>query len=219
MYLGSNLNYNNFLQWPNVKVSTVTEYFVTNKPSTLVFTVDEVKSWLKIPTQVTDQDFFISLLIKAVTEYFETYTNRILINTGYIAYKDYFTQVLNFTKGKRQSLDSFEYLSDKVYIQVPTDSYQLLEEEFYWRIIFLDTSNIPRDKDDVFQSVKIQFTAGYGESSDDVPSDIKIAMLNHIASLYENRGDCDVSLCSSCSNYIPRASALIYDKYRHISLY
>ena len=105
------------------------------------------------------------LLIVGVREYFEKYTNRILINTKFRNYSNYFAQVFEFSKGKRQSLDSFEYLKDGSFTAVDPSLYQILDESFYWRIIFSEYGDIPKDKDDgvkAYQGVRIDFVAGFG---------------------------------------------------------
>lgn len=222
MYFGGSSYGGLPLVTPNVRVARFEEYTVLEAPEKIVFTVDEVKSWAKIPLSITDQDVNILLLIKAVTEYFERYTNRILINTKFRTYSDYFAQVFEFSKGKRQSLDSFQYLKNGSFVDIDSSLYQILDESFYWRIIFSEYQNIPKDKDDgvnAYQSVRIDFVAGFGPDTSDVPPDIKIAMLNHIIYLYENRGDCETSVCSECSGAVPKTSLDVYNKYRHLTVF
>ena len=69
----------------------------------------------------------------------------------------------------------------------------------------------PTDVDQVPQAVEIIFTAGYGPDTTDVPADVKFAMLNHIADLYSNRGDCD-------SSGIASKTKSLYDKIKIIDI-
>lgn len=207
---------------PNIQIARVEEYTVLTPPSVEPITLEEAKSWLRIPDVITSEDAIILLLIAAVRTYFETYTNRILINTQFRHYGNCFTQVLEFSRGKRQTLDSFQYLKDGVFIDIPSDTYQILDEDFYWRIIFSIPANVPKDKDDdvdAYQGIRTDFVAGFGADPSFVPSDIKIALLNHVAAWYENRGDCDSAVCGDCSSSLPKVSKMVYEQYRHQSVF
>ena len=65
------------------------------------------------------------------------------------------------------------------------------------------------------QSVTINFTAGFGDSCEDIPQDIKSALLAHIAAMWADRGDC--SVCD-CDGTLPNTSKLVYDTYRVTSI-
>jgi len=207
---------------PNVRVARVERYEVLIPPSLEPLTLDEVKEWLKIPASVTQDDNILSSLIIATRIFFENYTNRILINTTFRNFSNCFAQAFEFSRGKLQSLESFQYLVDGSFIDVPIGTYQVLNETFYWRIIFSQFQNLPSNKDDninIYQGIRTDFIAGFGPLQADIPQDIKIGLLNHIAALYENRGDCNTGDCVSCAGALPPTSKMIYNKYRYMSVF
>lgn len=202
---------------PNVRLARVENYKVTQGPALEPLTLAEVKEWLMIPDGVTEQDNVLTSLIIATRIFFESYTNRILINTTFRHYGNCFAQSMEYARGPLQSLVNFLYLVDGNFIPVP-NVYQVLDEPFYWRIIFSQFQNIPENKDDninIYQGIITDFVAGYGNSQSDIPEDIKVGLYNHIAFLYENRGDCEISSCASCEDTLPPVSRMIYNKYRH----
>ena len=203
---------------PNERVAEIERYEVLVAPTVYPLTVDEVKEWLKIPAAQTADDVIIQTLIETATTMFQDYTNYILINTTFRKFNDCFAQSMEYTRGPLQSLESFEYLVEGVWTTVPT-TYQLLNESFYWRIIFSEYQDIPNNKDDgqmPYQTIRTDFVAGLGVESSTIPKDIIIALQNHIAAMYENRGDCTLGDCSGCTSLpgVPAFTQTIYNKYR-----
>ena len=97
---------------PNVRVARVERYEVLIPPPIEPVTLEDVKEWLKIPASETADDNLINSLITATRIFFEDYTNRILINTRFRNFSNCFAQSFEFSRGKLQSLESFQYLQD-----------------------------------------------------------------------------------------------------------
>jgi len=103
-------------------------------------------------------------------------------------------------------------LVDGVFTAVSTDDYYLAQTQ-EWAVIDLEEGkDWPTNADVKLNSVKITFTVGYGTNFDDVPYDLKNALLQHIASLFENRGDCD------CGEAVPDLTKLVYTRYTPLNL-
>lgn len=186
-------------------------YQVITPPATIPVTLDLVKIHLKLDASDTSQDPYLTLLIESATLSAECYMRRILINTKFRTFRDRFCINTDLRKSKLQSLDLYEYVVDGSYITVPVDLYYITDEHDYSQILLRDNESYPTNIDNQRQSVKIEFTAGYGTSEDDIPADIKIALVNHIALIYEDRGDCNTT-------NIPAESKRTYDKYRILDL-
>lgn len=201
--------------YPNIQIPRYDQYIITY-PNPIVnypVTLEETKEWLKdIPDD--SEDDLLYLLIDTASLYFESYTHNLLITKSVRYYENLFYQVYEFTLGKFQSLVGFQYINgDDQLVSVDSSLYNITDERGYWRIAFKNIYSIPKDLTDTkpYQKIMIDFTAGFGPTSDSIPSDIKVALLNHIAAMYENRGDCDTC---NCSSFLPATSKGLYNKYR-----
>ena len=203
---------------PNLRETQQYSYDVVDAPAALPLSLTLVKQHLKIDELDVSEDDYLTLLIKSSTDFFQKYTNRILINTGFQTYFDCFRQSFELVRSRLQTLDGFNYLVNGAPVIVDPSLYYVTNENNYSRIIFPLYQNMPIDKDDRFQSVIVAFTAGYGASDSDIPSDIKLALLNQIAAMYENRGDCSNCDCADISN-LPTATQNTYRQYRIMSVY
>jgi uncharacterized phiE125 gp8 family phage protein len=196
--------------WPNLSLQQPLTYKVTIPRGTTPVTLDQVKEQLKNPD---DSDTYLTLLINAATQFFERFTNRILINTQFETLLDFFTQSIELRRAPLVSLEAFEYLVDGVATPVPPSDFYTTFETDYSRVVFLTLEDMPQDKDDVLQSVTVRFTSGFGTASTDIPPDIQLALLQHITSLNENRGDC--STAGTCiSESVPASAMAVYKRYR-----
>jgi uncharacterized phiE125 gp8 family phage protein len=195
----------------NVRNTQIYSYEVVSGPNNLPVTLEQVKEQLKIDYD-TDDDL-LTLYIEAATDLFQSYTNRILINTTFKTYFDCFRQSFELARSKLQSLVAFQYLVNGVFTDVDSSIYYVTNEVLYSRVYIPDPENFPTDKDDLYQSISIEFVAGYGDDSTDVPADIQSALLQVVADLYENRGDCSDCSCSDVMS-LPSYARMIYNKYR-----
>lgn len=205
-------------------------YQVTTLPANSPLTLDEVKAHLRIET--SDDDTYLQFLIDAVTACFEKYTNRVLINTTFLAYLDAFPcnnipcyieccevdcclpSGIQIKKGNTHTVNFIKYLLDTVLTTWNSSNYYMDINNFY-PSIHLEEDSVYPTADDKKQAIQIEFIAGYGADNTSVPDDIKLALLNHIAFLYSNRGDCvDAGAAAANACMLPCATKMIYDKYR-----
>lgn len=186
-------------------------YEVTSKPTSLIFTLDDIKNYLKIDDDIVEDDNLITNLYWSAYDFFESYTNRTLLNTQYKTYRDYFfynsfsyqlqnTGYYEIKKSKLQSIDSIQYInSDGILTDVDENIYYNTFENDYSKILLNENAEFPSDIYRRYQAIEINFTAGYGSDGDSIPYDIKDCLLSMIASLYENRGDCSPNSSSNCN--------------------
>jgi len=217
-YYGYDYYSGSAIPYPNVRDSQPETYTVITTPTTTPITLDQVKEQLRLDTSDTSEDTYLTTLIEASRDCFESFTGRILIDTQFRTFFNLFRQSFELRKSKLESLDAFEYSVDSTFIAVESSIYYATQESIYSRIIISEEDSIPTDKDDSFQSIRVDFTAGYGTSEDDIPSDIQMGLLQQVTDLYANRGDCSSCDCSNMGGW-PAYSAMIYRKYKIKSLY
>lgn len=181
-------------------------------PQAEPITLDEVKAHLRIDG--TDEDTFLTALIKATREHCESPgLNRALITQTWELWldswpkKDYIPiprpplQAINSVK--YYGADDTEYTFDPVNYFVDTKSEPgrvALEYNKSWPSVTLRPTN----------GIVINFDAGYG-TADDVPQIIKHAMLLLIGHWYENR---EATVVGAVLREIPFAVKSLLAPYR-----
>lgn len=158
----------------------------TPNTSTLVVTLDEAKEQLRIESAYTDEDAFITSLIKVATRMAEEELWKPIITQGYRLTLDSFPDVIR--------LDKFPVEADSVAIQYydSDNALQTLAPASY--LVDYDSKPAriePADSwpsvYDRFGAVRVTFSAGYGATASDVPVDIRQAILMLVVQLYEER--------------------------------
>lgn len=190
-------------------------YKVVTAPTAIAIPLSVVKEHLRIDQDDTTEDSYLTLLVKAVTKYAEDYTKRTFLTTIFETYRDNFcTYEFVLRRSPLQSVQFVKYYKDDVLETLPTtDYYNTLENE-YSKIFEKQTGSAwPKKIDKRQQAIVIRFTAGYGDDYTSMPSDLVVAMLNHIAKLFESRGDCDES-GGGCGGCLPMATKTVYNMYK-----
>ena len=210
------------IEAPNTRLYQPTTYTVIVPPPVLPVSLAFVRNYLKIPvTQISD-DALITELIRAATILFQDFTNQILINTGFRTFADFLHIQYELRRSKLQTLDAFDYLVSGVFQPITNTLYYNTFEEKYSLVVFNDFQTIPENKDDRRQSVRIDFTSGYGATDATIPADIKIGLAQLVNYFYENRGDCSTCAgdCSSDTfSRFPASVQAFLGKYKDTSLY
>ena len=170
--------------------------------------LDLVKKHLEKDYSDTTDDFYIQQIIKSVVQYFESRTNTILLTTTFRLYIDCFLPIIEIRRKPNVVVTTVDYYLDGVLTTVDPLIYYQLFSARYASILPVTGESWPSDGDSRLQAVQVNFTAGYGPTFDSVPADLVMALLQHIASIYENRGD-----CSDCSTGLPESSSAVYKIY------
>lgn len=200
-----------YFQADGIKYKKAFTYNVSTAAAAKAITLNEVKSHLKICLTDSAEDDYLNLLIEMATAFGEKYTKRTFINTGFTTFRDDFNDSLLLRRSKVSAIASIKYLISGVLTTLSTDVYNFTDVTSFSEIFLKVDQVFPTDVDQVPQAVEIIFTAGYGVSATDIPADVKFAMLNHIADLYSNRGDCDGS-------GITLNTKTLYDKIKIINI-
>lgn len=190
-------------------------YEIISPAAELPLTLEEVKEYLKIDLADNSQDSFLALLIEVVTDYFEEYTGVTLIDTQYRTFRDKFCCNIRLKKSKLRSVDEIRYFDiDNNTVIVSTDVYSNTFETFYSQIFLKQNQKWPTKIGPELQGVQIDFTVGFGPDASFVPTKIKLGLLQHIAMMYENRGDCVLVTSCGCEKYLPSVAKSIYNLFK-----
>lgn len=159
-------------------------------------TLTEVKAQLRITS--SDEDTFLNSLIEAATEYTEAYCSRSFIAQTWDMYLDTFpfcnTTPIEVPLPPLISVTSIQYYDSASTLQTWDSASYVVDTTKAVGLIYPDM-NYAYPSTRIFRnSVIIRFVAGYADSgaspidlADNVPMQIKQAILLLIGHLYENR--------------------------------
>jgi len=148
-------------------------------PSTEPITVEEAKIFLRIDSD--EEDELLSSLISAARLYAEKYTARSFITQTWEIKTHVIANKLYLPYPPVQRIDSITVNGEAL----PDNRYALLPEDILYVITPVYTTKA--------DGIAITYAAGYGNTAEDVPRDIRQAILITVAGLYENRESGGVS--------------------------
>ena len=162
---------------------------VTVEPATEPVSLSELKNHLKVSNAVDDA--LITNMGKAARIFIEGLTDKKLITQTVVFYIDNLTDVKRsiYLPISPVTGVTFEYISsetnDLSYTVFDSANYILDSISLYPRISLRNNSAYPSTANEV-NAIKITIIAGYGTAAD-VPEDYKIAIMELVAEMYENR--------------------------------
>lgn len=148
--------------------------------------LDEVVQHTRVTN--TDDDSYLLALIAAATEHVESFLKRALINRTYqLTLDDGFPGWFELPKPPLVSVSSITYIdADGDSQTLPTSVYTVDANAEHGRIVLAYEKSWPSTRD-IINNVTVNFIAGYGEDTDDVPMPVKQAMLLLIDHWFEHR--------------------------------
>ena len=163
---------------------------IVTPPASEPVSIAEVKEWLKIESDVTEDNGLINGLILAATEMAESYLNRSLITRTYDLTMDCFPPdyygVVYMPKNPVQSITSVKYIDNNGTLQTwDAGNYTLDNSGEQARLTAAYNISYPNTRD-VINAVIIRYVAGYGDA-DSVPENFKTAIKVMVAEMYNNR--------------------------------
>ena len=205
--------YSYFLQPFSLAIPPYNIPFIPYTDYPLPLSLSQTKLYLRIDPQNTLEDDFINMLIAIATSFAEQYTRRDLVTKTYLTYRNDFSDgFFVIRRSVFQQLISFQYLVLNVLTPVDPTLFYLTNQDDYSQIFLLNNQAWPNNIDCREQAIQIMFTAGYG-LPESVPQELKLALLQHISQMYENRGDASIS-DSGSAEMLPPTARLIYNKYK-----
>ena len=171
---------------------------VKTAPEVEPFTLEEAKAFLKIDPAFTDDDAYITRLIKSAREYCENKTNRSLLQQVRVQYQDDFYQNrcksngsnIELLKGPLLGVSEVYIVSIKYYDD--SDTLVTLDSSEYWVdfVSYIPRVTVKNSWPTVKSrpnAVQIEYNAGYGNDADSIPGFLMDAMNMYISHCYENR--------------------------------
>ncbi len=154
-------------------------------PTVEPVTVAEVKTHSRITG--TDDDAYLTLLIKAARNHVENITNRALITQTWDWTLDGGLRDVCIPKAPLQSITSVKYTDDNGTEQTLATSYYKVDDVSEpGRVVLAYSQSWPTARQEI-NNVTMRFIAGYGDASTDVPDDINFAILWIVDHWYEHR--------------------------------
>lgn len=134
-----------------------------------------------------DDDALLTLYIESARRYAENYTERAFIVQQWELHLSEFSDRIDIPLPPLQSVDSVAYLDENGDRQIlATSVYQTVSDNNSAYICLAHDQSWPAVRAEP-GSVIVTFTAGYGEKPEDVPANIRTAMLLMVGHQYENR--------------------------------
>jgi len=153
----------------------------------------------------------VNSLIAAVTELFQSMTNRIFITSEFtgkfanLCYSSY--EPYPFIEIRRSPLVSISELRVN---GVANTDYVIKESSGFARVLFTTTPILDVEA----YPIEVDFVAGYG-TQDQIPGDVKTALQQWVLFFYENRGD----VSPDAKQTMPFVVRHILKKYRIVNTY
>lgn len=162
---------------------------VINRPKAL-FELPDVKEHLQILQENSEDDRYIKTLIKASTQFAEDFQNRKLISqTVQLTFDEVITEKMKLYPSPARQIIKVSIIDENEdEIIVPETDYIFTPGP----IGQFKLKNNPVVNPKIFGAFKIQYVAGYGDTSDQVPDTTKQAILLLIKHYYENRSNSEI---------------------------
>jgi uncharacterized phiE125 gp8 family phage protein len=183
------------------------------EPTEEPITLDEAKQHLRV--DIDDDDTYIMGLIIAARMIAEERTNRALITQTWDMIIDDFPMgdTIKLRKPCLQSVESVNYTDSSGIEHIMPDTDYVVDTNSVPGRVFLGFAKIwPVVVLQPAASVRIRFTAGYGDTADAVPQGLKNAMLLLIGNWYANREIVEVK--NRYAVEIPKTFDILFGPYK-----
>jgi len=214
-----------YAPYKNVNETEAFQYIRLSTLPTSPISMNDFQQHLRIDAPLEQTDY-LNMIIYAAIHYAEEYMSMTLLPTKWRTYRNNFdANAFELRKGYFRSLEKFQYLDidTGLWTDVDTTIYQAVSKEYYGQILLLSDQRFPYEKIQAQDNaILIEFTSGLSSTSTIFVQhypDLKFALLQHCAFLYENRGN-DVAVNSgSGANLIPQMILDVYEKYKAVSIF
>lgn len=169
------------LRTPYQGENTGLEVKIQAKPKVEPVTVQDFKKWAKI--DLSEDDDMLDRILKASRIELEAYINQSLITQTVIAYWNTYAQEVPLPRGPVKSITTVERIYNGVSTTLTPTEYETRGLDFKRIVPDVIYASGGRWK----YALKVTYQAGYGDTGESVPEDIKEAILKTALSLYDNR--------------------------------
>ena len=157
-------------------------------PAVEPVSLDELKAHLRINADQNDEDALLQHYLTTARKYAENYTWRAFITQTWRVSFDCFPCKIEAPRPPLQEVTSLQYVDTAGDTQtLDEDLYQVDADSQPGRIIPAYGQSWPSIRSGTLNAATVTFEAGYGDSPDDVPEEIRQSILFLAAHLYEQR--------------------------------
>ena len=160
-------------------------YVRTTDAATEPIPLTEAKTHLRVDH--SDDDTYITSMIKAARQLAEEYTQRSFITQTWKYFANEFPCEIKLLHGRAISVTSIKY-------SVTTALDTTMSATLYTAAFNQDVGKIrapnngwPDTNTDFYESIEVIYTAGYGASASNVPEGVKAGIKILLSDMYENR--------------------------------
>lgn len=196
---------------------TGSEYILHSSATYRVLAMDDIIDHLKLDSSNLESDSYYNTLIDAATMTAENIIRQDLIEKTYHLYMNYLPGEFHLYRHPIQAVNSIEYLytDTNSWVIIDPELYYLTKAQYYPKIKLFRNKNWPTILSDQDHNIRVSLLVGYSRDKA-IPDDLRLALLNHIAVLHEQRGDwgsADINTASLIQT-LPNFSRLVYGRYR-----
>ena len=168
-------------------------YTLISPPQTEPITLDEAKAHLRLEYDFSDDDDYITALIRAARQYTERHSSLLLISQTWKLSLDRFPDrsrmPIEIRRRPVSDVYAIEYIDEAgVKAVLPASKYKVDIDSYIARVTPIYEESWPVARCET-NAVEVFFTAGFENSPEGVPAHLKQGMLLLIGHLYENRED------------------------------
>ena len=162
-------------------------YSIITEPYSNPVTVDEVKEFARIDGE--DEDDILETFIESVVKLTEAYLGRSLVNRTIRMIMDTWTsREIELPYPPLVSISSVQTIDESnTATTYSSDNYYTITESIPGRLLIKKDSELPSNTERNYGGYRITYIAGYGNSREDVPQQIRTAIKQWVTLLYENR--------------------------------
>jgi len=157
-------------------------------------------------------DEYLTTILNSAVACFEAISRRVLMIKDFKTFRNTWCGCYELRKSPLVSITSVKYFDEDSNEQtVDSGDYFIIEDPFYSLVQFDEEYDYQDLRPNRPQNISIDFKAGYITDSDDWTPELdglKIAIMQHVCFMYENRGDC----CDISS--VPGVVKSVYLKYK-----
>ncbi len=156
-------------------------------------TLAKAKEYLKVENSIDNK--VIQDLIATATQFGERYTGiDYRVKTWKLIFDEFEDRIL-LRKSKVATVTSMKYMVSSSLVTIDSSVYYLKIGSQFSEVLLADDQSWPTDIDEIESGIEIEFKT-------QIPRNIeqyKTGVLEHLAYLYQNRGDCDVEKSAKAS--------------------
>ena len=184
-------------------------YSLVTSSNTLPLTLAEAKAYLRASINNTTEDDVITMCLKSAIDQCQAYAWLQFINATwskqFTSWPNSLKPYLELGKGPVNSIVSVKYNDENNQEQTLSEASYTLNEKFKpGRLFLISTPTLSS----VNPYIRVEYVAGFGEQTTDVPNDIKNAIALLCNQMYDNRENDN-------PNTMPLASERVLARYRY----